>query len=205
MIILKKHLNQAEIIKSLTNKELVFQLYLSQAIIFIVAIISGFFVIDSWFSLLRWDLTQLLLYGVLPAIAVVLIDILLMRFLPRKYYDDGGINERVFTSLSKVHIPLLVLFVAISEEMLFRGVIHTTFGFFIGSVTFALVHVRYLCKPVLFVSIMFMSFFIGYLYEITDNLLVTIVAHFFVDLILAYIIKFKWGEEIDIEEGKSVS
>src|SRR5699024_11474282 len=59
-------------------------------------------------------------------------------------------------------------------ELLFRGVLQTTFGYIPASVIFALVHVRYLSKPVLLISVLLISFFIGYLFEVTGNLYVTI-------------------------------
>jgi uncharacterized protein len=187
---MKERMTQAEIIKRLSNKELTIQLYISQGLIFLLAIISGFFFIENWFTLFSFDYIEIFKYGVIPAIIIVLIDFLLMYFLPEKYYDDG-INERIFTNLSFIQIPIFVSIVAISEEMLFRGVIQTTFGYIAASLIFALVHFRYLFKPVLLVSILFVSFFIGYMFEITNNLTVTIIAHFLVDFILALVIKIR--------------
>ena len=70
--------------------------------------------------------------------------------------------------------------------MLFRS---TTFGFVFASVLFAFVHYRYLRKPVLFISIVFVSFYLGFLFKLTENLLVTIVVHFIVDFLLGLIIR----------------
>lgn len=197
----KKRLSQGEIIKQLSDKELMIQMYLSQGLILMIGIISSLFLIDSWYSLIELNWKQLFLFGFLPALFIVFIDFVLMRYLPERYYDDDGINKRIFTSMSYWHIPIFVLFVAIAEELLFRGVIQSTFGYIIASLTFALVHIRYLRKPVLLVSILLMSFFIGFLYEITDNLLVTIVTHFFVDLLLALLLKWKWGDFVDNKSG----
>jgi uncharacterized protein len=193
----KRRLSQAELIKNLSDKELLLQLYLSQGLILGLAIISGLFLDRAWFSMIYWDFYQIIVFGLIPALLIIVIDIILMRCLPRKYYDDGGINERIFKGRSLLQILSIVFLVAVSEELLFRGVIHSTFGYIIGSLSFVLVHVRYLRKPALFLSILFVSFLIGYMYELTGNLLVTIVAHFFVDFILALLIKFGWGDGID--------
>nr|WP_153736292.1 type II CAAX endopeptidase family protein [Aquibacillus halophilus] len=170
------------------------QLLLSQFILFTLSLIASLFLFDSfkdWLDLFKWQPTQFILYGVLPGIIVILIDLFLMYNLPKKLYDDGGINEKIFKNRTVTEIFIISLVVAISEEMLFRGVIHTIFGYFFASILFALVHIRYLSKPVLLISILLLSFYLGYMYEITNNLFVTIIAHFIIDFFLALIIRFK--------------
>lgn len=131
-----------------------------------------------------------MIYGAVPALVIVVIDIILIWTVPRKYLDDGGINERIFQKQSISFIFIVALTVAISEELLFRGVIQTVFGYFVASTIFALVHLRYLKKPVLFISVVGISFLMGYLFEITGNLLVTITTHFIVDFLLGLVIRF---------------
>src|SRR5699024_12648954 len=85
-------------------------------------------------------------------------------------------------------IIIITLIVAISEEVLFRGVIQTTFGYIFASSLFAIIHIRYLKKPILFLLVHFTSFLIGYLFLITENLLVTFVFFFlFVFLLVLYV------------------
>lgn len=86
---------------------------------------------------------------------------------------------------------LYTWFIAIAEELLFRGVLQTVFGFFSASVIFILVHFRYLNKPVLLISVIVTSFLLGFLYEATGNLYTVIVTHFIVDFLLGMIIHFK--------------
>ena len=86
---------------------------------------------------------------------------------------------------------LIAALVAISEEILFRGVIQTNTGLIISSIIFAVVHYRYLFNWFLFTNIILLSFLIGYIYLVTNNLVVTIVMHFFIDFILGLIIKFR--------------
>lgn len=85
----------------------------------------------------------------------------------------------------------MTLLVAIAEELLFRGVLQTSFGYFIASGLFVLVHFRYLKKPILFLSIIVVSFYIGYIFVLTENLVVTITTHFVVDFILGLVIRFR--------------
>ncbi|MYL55103.1 CPBP family intramembrane metalloprotease [Pontibacillus yanchengensis] len=188
-----KWTNQAELIKQLTDRQLVNQVYLTQLIILILTIGGSFFLFDSLeevADLFRWNTQQVIFYGISAGVVVLIIDIILMVLLPARFYDDGGINKRVFRSISVLEIFVIALLVAFAEELLFRGVIHTHFGYIIASVLFALMHVRYLTKPVLFVSVLFISFYFGWMYEITHLLWVTIIAHFMVDFVLGVMIRF---------------
>src|SRR5699024_8268823 len=123
-------------------------------------------------------------YGVLQAIILVIVEMILYKILDDAHFDDGGINKKIFQGEQIRWIIIITLIVAISEEVLFRGVIQTTFGYIFASSLFAIIHIRYLKKPILFLLVLFTSFLIGYLFLITENLLVTIFFHFFVDLLL---------------------
>lgn len=187
-------MKQSEIIKRLSDKELKRSLILSQSLFLALSLIGSILLFESitdWFFFFQIDLKEIIVYGLFPGILIVLIDLSLMYALPKKYYDDGGINERIFTSLNYSEIFFICILIAVSEELLFRGVLQTTFGYIPASVIFALVHVRYLSKPVLLISVMLISFFIGYLFEVTGNLYVTIFAHFTVDFILGLVIRYQ--------------
>lgn len=179
---------QADIIKHLPDKEIVFHLYLTQGILLFVSLVLGFFLFDNWSSFIKlwnWKDWNILLVGSAFALIVVLIDFLLMKWLPEAMYDDGGINERIFQRRSIPHIFILCLLISFSEEILFRGVIQTHFGLLIASSIFALLHVRYLYKWVLLTSVVLLSFLLGYIYEVYQNLWITVYAHFWIDFIFA--------------------
>lgn len=190
-----------ELINGLTDKELLINLYLTNALILILALGLGFFFFDSLASFLMiFDPTdiRILTVGVTAGVAVVLLDVIFMKFMPSSYYDDGGLNKRIFQNRKGWQIALIALSVSISEEILFRGVIQTQFGLIIASLIFALVHYRYLFNLFLFVNVVVLSFFIGYIYLLTENLLVTIVMHFVIDFALGVIYRYKFGESKDI-------
>ncbi|WP_164668736.1 CPBP family intramembrane glutamic endopeptidase [Virgibacillus doumboii] len=187
---------QSEIIKQLTDEELTKQLYFSQVLLLVVSFLLSLFFFDTiaeWLTYFHFDVYEVAYYGLLPGLIIVTIDIVLIYIFPKKYYDDGGINDRIFKNRSIGGIFVLALLVAITEELLFRGVIQTTFGYFIASVLFAVVHIRYLKKPVLLISVLVVSFYIGYIFVLTENLVVTITAHFIVDFLLGAVIRFKSG------------
>ncbi|MYL48430.1 CPBP family intramembrane metalloprotease [Halobacillus litoralis] len=194
-----KRKSQSELILEMNDREITLQLVLTQLSILILALIGSVFLFDAfwadWRSQIDFHVNELLVYGVIPGLMVLLIDLFLVYRLPQRMYDDGGINVKVFKNRSSISIIGITLLVAVSEEMLFRGVLHAEFGYIVASILFAVMHIRYLTKIVLLVSVLFVSFFIGYMYELTGNLLVTIFAHFLIDVVLAFWIRFgKWGE-----------
>ncbi|UTW69753.1 CPBP family intramembrane metalloprotease [Anaerobacillus sp. HL2] len=81
--------------------------------------------------------------------------------------------------------------IAFAEELLFRGVIQTQFGIIPASILFAIIHFRYLRKPILFIITVSLSFFLGWLYLVTENLLVPIFTHFVIDFGLGCILSFR--------------
>ncbi|GEN45180.1 CPBP family intramembrane glutamic endopeptidase [Alkalibacillus haloalkaliphilus] len=182
-----KRPSQAEIVKQLSDRELIINVYASQLLFLLIAAILGFFLFDSlseFFGLWYFDVNEIIVFAVLPALLIVTINVILVKVLPKKSYDDGGVNERLFKALSIPHIFAITLLIAFAEEVLFRGVIHTFAGFILASLLFALIHFRYLNKVVLLVSVLLLSFLIGYMYEVTNNLMVPFVAHFLIDFLL---------------------
>ncbi|GAA0599689.1 CPBP family intramembrane metalloprotease [Virgibacillus siamensis] len=190
---------QSEIIKQLSDAELNKQLIFSQVVLLVIGGFLSIFLFDEltlWFKIFEWDLPDILYYGVCSGLLIVVADLLLIKIFPKRYYDDDGINARIFGNRKVTETFALTLLVAFSEEILFRGVIQTTFGYLIASVLFALIHFRYLGKPVLFISVLAVSFYLGYIFLLTENLLVTITSHFIVDFMLGIVIRYqKWGVE----------
>ncbi|MGP7816090.1 lysostaphin resistance A-like protein [Niallia sp. 01092] len=180
-------------INQLSDKELVKHLYFTQLLLLIVSVILGMFVFKldlSFFTLFRFHFNHFLI-GLASGVVIVAIDILFMNILPEKYQDDGGINHRIFTGRNPFHIMIIAAVVAISEEILFRGIVQTKLGLLISSVIFAIIHYRYLFNRFLFANIIVLSFLMGYLFQITNNLSVTIIMHFTIDFLLGMIIRYK--------------
>jgi membrane protease YdiL (CAAX protease family) len=186
---------QSEQIQKMTDRQILINLYATQFALIVIAAILGFFLFPSWdafFSLWEWNGKEIALYGGLGGFAIVVLDWFLMKFSPKEMYDDGGVNERIFSKRSVWHISIIACIVAISEEILFRGIIQSNFGIIVASIIFALLHLRYLSKLLLFIVVVLLSFFLGYLFEITENLNVTILAHFLIDFTFACIIRFEY-------------
>lgn len=183
-----------DIINELTDKELLTHLFITQALLLIISFILGWFLFEhpaSFLDLIKWNDSSIWMIGIPAGGIVVLIDLVLMKTLPSSYYDDGGLNERLFSQRSVWQILFIAAIVAVSEEILFRGVIQTHFGLIVSSLIFSLIHYRYLFNWFLFLNITLLSFLVGAVYEWTENLLVTIVMHFVIDALLGLAIKQK--------------
>lgn len=184
----------SDIVKDLTDRELLFHLYLTQLLLLVISLILGFLLFDSFSdftALFNWADINIISIGGTAGIIVVLIDLALMRVLPSSYYDDGGLNNKIFRSPSLFQIAFIAMLVAFSEEILFRGVIQTNFGLIVSSIIFALVHYRYLFNWFLFLNVVLLSFLIGFVYYFTENLVVTILMHFIIDFLLGMSIKYR--------------
>ncbi|WP_058307553.1 CPBP family intramembrane glutamic endopeptidase [Gracilibacillus massiliensis] len=185
-------MKQAEIIKQLTSKQLKQQVWLSQLLLFVIALLLTYILfndLSTFWSLFNVSIDDLLLFGVGIAIVIVAIDVLIMKMFPSKWWDDGGINQKLFQEGSYFEIISMCFVIAVSEEWLFRGVIQTNFGIIIASTIFAIIHVRYLSKMILFLSVIGLSFLLGFVYEWTNSLTVVITLHFLIDVLLAIMIR----------------
>ena len=100
-------MKQSEIIRQLSDSELKRQLVLSQLLLFFLSLIMSWFLFEKmsdWLLYFTWNANDIFYYGVIPGLIIVIIDLLLIFIFPKKYYDDGGINERVFKNQSVFHI-----------------------------------------------------------------------------------------------------
>jgi membrane protease YdiL (CAAX protease family) len=192
-----------ERISSLTDKELLLHLYMTQFILIVISLILGFILFDHFAYLknIRIKDIHIVTVGMPAGAAVVIIDIVLMKLLPPKFYDDGGLNERVFRNRNIFHIFIIAILVAFSEELLFRGIIQAKVGLLLASMVFALIHYRYLFNWFLFVNIVLLSFVIGLIFQWTNNLVVTVTMHFVIDLLLGIYIKYRRLQVHNEQEG----
>jgi len=195
-----------QIIKQLTDKELLYHLYLTQIFLLVISLILGAILYDHFSYLQNLDLAdnRILKIGLPAGLIVVLADIVLMKLLPASFYDDGGLNERIFRNRNVFHTLVIALVVAFSEELLFRGIIQTKVGLIMASIIFAVIHYRYLFNWFLFLNIILLSFLIGLIYKWTGNLAVTIMMHFVIDFLLGVYIKFRQTTDGEKQGGAAL-
>jgi membrane protease YdiL (CAAX protease family) len=178
-------MKENKLLKGLTDRQIIFQLIVTQIVLFTIAIIFGIFLfndLSTFFEFFEWN--REIVWGILGGFIIVLIDLWFMKVLPSHYYDDGGVNDRIFGSQSIIIILVLAFMIAFCEEFLFRGIIQTAWGIWWASALFSIVHIRYFGHWYLIVNIILLSFVIGLMYQWTNNLWVTIFAHFMIDFLL---------------------
>ncbi|RYL94861.1 CPBP family intramembrane metalloprotease [Sporolactobacillus sp. THM7-4] len=120
---------------------------------------------------------------------IAALQILLDRWIPDQWTDDGGINVRMFQALSYFHIPIAMAVVAVAEEFLFRGLLQPMLGYPAASILFALVHTRYLKKPLLLISALLLGFYLGALFLVFHSLAASILAHYTMNVLLGIVQK----------------
>jgi uncharacterized protein len=185
----------SEVFKQLSDKELLQSLFITQILLLVVSATLGVIILDNvstFFQLFNWRDPNIWFIGGGCGIVVVGLDLLFTKILPPHLTDDGGVNERIFQNRNMLQIAIIACGIAFSEEILFRGILQTSFGLILSSSIFAIIHIRYLFNWFLFLNITLLSFFIGYIYDITDNLSITIFMHFLIDFLLGMIIRIKY-------------
>lgn len=190
-----KKWDQSHLIQQMSDKELRLNIYFSQFIFFAAGLLTIWFSgvnMEAVMKSFQWEAFSILVVGAGTAIGVVILNVILHKYLPESYLDDGGINERIFHKLPIGHIAVLTAVISFSEEWLFRGAIQPLLGLGLTSVLFAVLHVRYIKKPVLFSVAVLLSFILGYLYDTTGNLLVPMTAHFLIDFLLGWMLSKGW-------------
>nr|WP_059170988.1 type II CAAX endopeptidase family protein [Bacillus sp. FJAT-27445] len=193
-----------KLIGQLSDRELLYHLYGTQFLLLVISGILSLFFFDKghFAGVFDWVDPAIWKYGIPAGIAVVLLDLILMKLFPPSFFDDGGLNEKIFRGRSIPHIAVIAALVAFSEEILFRGIIQEKTGLFVASIIFVLIHYRYLFNWFLFINIVALSFLIGSLYSWTGNLAVTVVMHFTIDFLLGIVLKVKNGQGGKINEKR---
>lgn len=186
-------MNQGQELEQVDDRTLYLSLGITQAILLIIGVVLYFLFLDERMTLAQLfhgDHLLIALSGGLGlAILILGTNLALMRWAPKEYFDDGGVNKRLFQGLTYWQIFLVALTVALIEEWLFRAVLQNLIGWFWASLVFALIHVRYWSQWMYALLILFTSFAFGLTYEWVDSLWAVIIAHFLIDFCMGLIIK----------------
>lgn len=187
-----------DIMNEISDEQMRKSLLLSQFILFSLGVMLHILFQRPFFQKVDFVLTPTLVlyYVLIPSFVIISIDFIFDKKMPKKWIDDGGINDRLFRSCTNSQIFVFTLLIACCEEYLFRYVIQGQFGWVIASLIFALVHVRYLSKIVLFLQVVTISFVFGWIYKETDSLAIVILLHWTIDLILGLYIKKRQKESM---------
>lgn len=172
------------------SRLLLWNLILTQLLITVLAVLL------LWFQdRLTWELWlpagwEMWGLGIAAGLSVVGLDRFLYQRVSKDQLDDGGLNRLLFQNLSFAGIAGIAAWVAVAEELLFRGAIQHWFGVIGTSLLFTLIHFRYLKKWILVTMLFGVGCLFGGLTEWTGSLIPAVVAHFTVDLVLGLWIRF---------------
>lgn len=179
-------------VDQIDDRMLLINLYMTQALTLIIGIIWILLQRRNPILLLKFpDSLQFLYWGAGLAAVVVIVDLLLSRWVPEEATDDGGVNERLFRKRPWWHIIVLSFVVSVCEELLFRGALQHAIGAYWTSILFAAIHVRYLKHWIPTGLVFSISYGLGWIYESTGTLWAPIAAHFIIDAVMGFIIRYR--------------
>lgn len=187
----------------LTDRDLLLNLYATQFLVLLLAVILLFFQGRLSTDLFIGREARFWASGLLLGIIVVGIEIFLARVLPAEWLDDGGINLRLFRHRSPLHIAWIALLVSVAEEMLFRGAVQHWLGIWGTSLLFTLIHFRYLRRWAMAALLFVISSALGWVVEWSGTLIPAITAHFIIDFVMGMLIREGKvpGMEVPIDEA----
>jgi uncharacterized protein len=178
-------------ISDLNDRSLLLNLYFTQTLSLIIALIITLFQRHRFWTFFSTDGGWKIVYwGIGLAIAVLLVDFAVGRWVPEEVTDDGGVNKRIFGQRPLWHIACISAVVAVCEEMLFRGAIQASWGAYWTSILFAAIHIRYLRHWLMTGLVFSISYGLGWVYVHTGTLWTPIIAHFTIDFVLGVILKY---------------
>ena len=93
----------------------------------------------------------------------------------------------IFSETKLPDIILISMFAGFAEELLFRGVIQAKLGIIAASVIFGLLH---FVTPAYCIIATIMGFYLGFLFNHYESLLVPIQLHFVYDLVLLIYLRY---------------
>lgn len=175
---------------AITQKQILLSFYVTQVGLLVIALFLLWWQGRLTGNLFGFDQTRLWMWGSVAGIAVVALDLGLVRWLPEKMLDDGGINQLLFAGRSPVHILFIALVAAFVEEMFFRGAVQHWLGVWGTSILFLLVHTRYLRRWVLALMLGLISLLFGWMVEWSGVLAPAIIAHAMVDFLLGMYLRY---------------
>jgi len=176
----------------LNDRTLLLNLYITQLLTLIIGIVIVLFQsnhkILSLFEIKgSWAIP---VWGAVYAAAVLGVDLLISRWVPKEVSDDGGINEMIFGNRAVWHIALISFIVAVCEEVLFRGALQYWWGPYWTSIVFAAIHIRYLQHWLMTGMVFSISYGLGWIYVQTGSLWTPIIAHFIIDFVMGCILRY---------------
>ena len=164
-----------------SNKNLFPNICIIQFVVLIIAIIWGYFGKIFWWNTIKFDISLVnSIYIVIGLLFFNAIFYIFRNQLKFMHYDRliKSVYIPIFGKFNIWQCIFLSIISGFCEEALFRGVMSVAWGMIISSVVFGLLHLG--DKKLIFsgIWIAIIGFCFAYIYKITGNLAISIVAHF---------------------------
>ena len=172
---------QEEEFSQIDNDKMFFNICITQLIALVIAVIWGYFGKIFWWNQIFFDFSIInSLYIVTGLFVFNAIFYIFRKQLKFMHYDwlIKSIYIPIFGKFNIWQCILLSILSGFCEEALFRGVMSVAWGLIISSIVFGLLHLG--DKRLIFsgIWIAIIGFCFAYVYKITGNLGISIVAHF---------------------------
>ncbi len=158
---------------------------MAEGLVFAAALLIAWFCGIKLFPLTQNVLRDIVIGTLGALIPLVLFAILLSEKInnipPLCSLKRTVINDikPIFSETKLIDLCFISVFAGFGEELLFRGVIQTKLGIVVASIIFGLLH---FITPAYCIIATIMGFYMGFLYQYCDSLLVPIQLHFVYDL-----------------------
>lgn len=106
-------------VEDMSPQEIGLNLYITQLIIIGIGCLLAYILFQDAkevFNLWKWEPVSILIIGGLLAIGIVLLDYVAMRVFPESWFDDGGINDKMFRGMSVLHLLVITFLIGFAEE-----------------------------------------------------------------------------------------
>jgi len=175
----------------ISKKMLLLNIILSQAILVLIsAILIGLIFPEVQIeNMLRISCRSVHLLVFLAGSALLLGLQLLFHYYISKDHLTEEINILLVNTFSLPELAGIFFFGALTEEILFRGILQPVLGILAASLLFTLIHFRYLKKVFLILEVFLMGLILGSAYFLTGTVWVPVFCHFTVNILTACLIK----------------
>lgn len=158
---------------------------LVEGVVLVTALLMAWF-----FGIKLFPLTQKIFHDIVIGTLGALMPLALFVFLLSEKVNNtpllGSLRKTIindirviFSDCRLIDLYLISVFAGFAEELLFRGVIQVKLGIIGASIIFGLLH---FITPAYFIIATFMGFYLGFLFQYYESLLIPIQLHFIYDL-----------------------
>jgi len=178
---------------NISDKVVVVNLYITQSLLLFIGMTILLFQSQNLLDMLKVADSRLFVWSLLFSGIAVLANLAFTPFVPKQLQEADAMNILLAKRVPLWHLMIICLVVGFVEELLFRGVIQYAIGIYWTSIVFTIIHVHYLRHWILTGMVFLLSYSLGWLYDHTGSLMVSVVAHALYDLIMLCIVRYDIG------------